>query len=447
MSEFYFMPIDYQSSSLTLYAFSAHRFCACFPPLLLNIRHQGAKMKKSAFENTQADILDRKQAENELKENLQAFMRTARDGFHIINSEGLLLEANQSFLNMLGYDESVVGHLHVDNWHATDDREFVRSKMAELFQQDTTAIFETKHRRKDGSLLDVEVSVSIFRRDGEPLMFAASRDITERKAVAMALTIANKELTFQNEEKEKRAAELAIANKELTFQNEEKEKRAAELAIANKELAFQNEEKEKRAAELAIANKELQDSLDDTVQAISIMVEMRDPYTAGHENRVAELSVAIAGEMGLPDEQIHSIHLGGMIHDLGKIQIPAEILSMPRRLTENEYNLVKGHPQAGYDILKDIDFPWPIAQMVLQHHERIDGSGYPQGLKGEAILLEARILCVADVVEAMSSHRPYRPGMGIEVALNEIKKNRGNLYDAKVVDACLKLFGEGRFKF
>ena len=404
-------------------------------------------MKKSAFENTQADILDRKQAENELKENLQAFMRTARDGFHIINSEGLLLEANQSFLNMLGYDESVVGHLHVDNWHATDDREFVRSKMAELFQQDTTAIFETKHRRKDGSLLDVEVSVSIFRRDGEPLMFAASRDITERKAVAMALTIANKELTFQNEEKEKRAAELAIANKELTFQNEEKEKRAAELAIANKELAFQNEEKEKRAAELAIANKELQDSLDDTVQAISIMVEMRDPYTAGHENRVAELSVAIAGEMGLPDEQIHSIHLGGMIHDLGKIQIPAEILSMPRRLTENEYNLVKGHPQAGYDILKDIDFPWPIAQMVLQHHERIDGSGYPQGLKGEAILLEARILCVADVVEAMSSHRPYRPGMGIEVALNEIKKNRGNLYDAKVVDACLKLFGEGRFKF
>jgi HD-GYP domain-containing protein (c-di-GMP phosphodiesterase class II) len=120
---------------------------------------------------------------------------------------------------------------------------------------------------------------------------------------------------------------------------------------------------------------------------------------------------------------------------------------MPRRLTEIEYSLIKIHPQAGYDILKDIDFPWPIAQMVLQHHERIDGSGYPQGLKGEAILLEARILCVADVVEAMSSHRPYRPGLGIDTALNEIRKGRDVIYDPVVVDACLKLFGEGRFKF
>jgi PAS domain S-box-containing protein len=192
---------------------------------------------------------------------------------------------------------------------------------------------------------------------------------------------------------------------------------------------------------------QLQDSLEDTVKAISTIVEMRDPYTAGHQNKVAELAVAIAKEMGMPDEQVHGIHLAGVVHDLGKIQVPAEILSMPRRLTEIEYSFIKGHPQAGYDILKDIDFPWPIAQMVLQHHERMDGSGYPQGLKGDQILLGARILCVADVVEAMSSHRPYRAGLGIEVALNEIEKNRGTLYDAKVVDACLKLFGEGRFNF
>lgn len=192
---------------------------------------------------------------------------------------------------------------------------------------------------------------------------------------------------------------------------------------------------------------QLEDNLEDTVKAISTIVEMRDPYTAGHETKVAELAVAIAREMGLPDELVHGIHLGGMVHDLGKIQVPAEILSMPRRLTEIEYSLIKGHPQAGYDILKDIDFPWPIAQIVLQHHERMDGSGYPQGLRGDSILIEARILCVADVVEAMSSHRPYRAGLGIEAALNEIRKNRGTLYDAAVVDACLRLFGEGRFKF
>jgi PAS domain S-box-containing protein len=192
---------------------------------------------------------------------------------------------------------------------------------------------------------------------------------------------------------------------------------------------------------------QLQDNLEGTVKAITKMVEMRDPYTAGHEVRVAELATAIAKEMGLTDEQVHGIHLGGMVHDLGKIQIPAEILSMPRRLTEIEYGLIKIHPQAGYNILKDIDFPWPIAQMVLQHHERIDGSGYPQGLKGESILIEARILCVADVVEAMSAHRPYRPGLGIEAALNEIKKGSGTIYDTEVVDVCLKLFGEGRFKF
>ena len=192
---------------------------------------------------------------------------------------------------------------------------------------------------------------------------------------------------------------------------------------------------------------QLESNLEGTIKAMTRVVELRDPYTAGHETRVAELAVAIAKEMGLTDEQVHGIHLAGEVHDLGKIQIPAEILSMPRRLTEIEYSLIKGHPQAGYDILKDIDFPWPIAQMVLQHHERIDGSGYPQGLKGDEILLEARILCVADVVEAMSSHRPYRPGLGIDVALDEIKKGRGTIYDPQVVDACMALFREQGYKF
>jgi len=190
---------------------------------------------------------------------------------------------------------------------------------------------------------------------------------------------------------------------------------------------------------------QLQDSLEDTMRAIAGIVEMRDPYTAGHQIRVADLAAAIARQMRLPEEQAHVIHLAGTVHDLGKINIPAEILSKPGKISDIEFSLIKIHPQAGYDILKGIDFPWPIAQMVLQHHERMDGSGYPQGIKGEDILLEARILAVADVVEAISAHRPYRAGLGIDVALEEIAKNRGKFYDPQAVDACLALFREQHY--
>lgn len=188
---------------------------------------------------------------------------------------------------------------------------------------------------------------------------------------------------------------------------------------------------------------QLQNNLEDTVSAISTIVELRDPYTAGHQLRVADIACAIAGKMGLSDERVHGLHIAGIVHDLGKIQIPAEILSKPGRLSDIEYRLIKAHPQAGYDILKGIDFPWPVAEAVLQHHERMDGSGYPQGLKGDDILMEARILCVADVLEAMASHRPYRPGLGVEVALAEIVKGRATLYDKEVVDACVAVFREG----
>jgi PAS domain S-box-containing protein len=191
--------------------------------------------------------------------------------------------------------------------------------------------------------------------------------------------------------------------------------------------------------------KQLRDGLEGTVQAVSAMVEMRDPYTAGHERRVAELACAIAVEMGLDEERVRGIHLAGTVHDLGKIQIPAEILSKPGRLTEVEFSLIRQHPKTGYEILKNIEFPWPIAQMILQHHERMDGSGYPQGLKGDEILIEARILAVSDVVEAMASHRPYRPGLGVSSALDEIRKNRGKFYDEHVVDACVKLFEEKQY--
>ena len=182
------------------------------------------------------------------------------------------------------------------------------------------------------------------------------------------------------------------------------------------------------------------DSLVDTIQAIARTVEKRDPYTAGHQQRVAELASAIGREMGLAPERIEGLRLGALIHDIGKIYIPAEILNRPGRLSSAEFEIIKTHPEVGYDIVKDVTFPWPVAEMILQHHERLDGSGYPRGLKGEEIVPEARIMAVADVVEAITSHRPYRPGHGIDRALEEIRTRRGTVYDPDVVDACLQLF-------
>ena len=177
------------------------------------------------------------------------------------------------------------------------------------------------------------------------------------------------------------------------------------------------------------------------------MIEAKDPYTAGHQQRVSQLAIAIAKELNLPPDKIEGIRIASLIHDIGKISIPTEILSKSTTLSDIEFSLIKYHSQIGYDILKSIDFAFPIAKIVLQHHEKLDGSGYPNNLKGDEILLKAKIICVADVVEAMSSHRPYRPALGIDAALEEISKNRGILYDPEVVDVCLKLFKKEGFKF
>ena len=179
-----------------------------------------------------------------------------------------------------------------------------------------------------------------------------------------------------------------------------------------------------------------------TIKVMVSAVEVRDPYTAGHQLRSADLARSIATEMGLSQEKIDGIRLAAFIHDIGKLSIPAEILSKPTKLTNVEFSLIKEHARIGYEMLKNVESPWPIAQIVYQHHERMDGSGYPRNLKGDEIILEARIMAVADVVEAMASHGPYRPGLGIEAALEEIKKNKGIFYDDAVADACLKLFRE-----
>ena len=283
----------------------------------------------------------------------------------------------------------------------------------------------------------------------------------EKAKRAAELVIANEDLAYQNaekakrvdelkianEEKAKRAAELIIANEELVYQNEEKAKRVAELVIANEEkakradeLVIANEEKAKRAAELVIAmevkakmvaelmiskleainNEKLQLSLMETIDIARSLVELRDPYTAGHEKHVGDLAKAIGAEMGLDKEHQQGLMVAGYLHDLGKIIVPIEILCKPTKLSPEEYNLVKNHVQAGYNLLKGVKFPWPINDPVLQHHERLDGSGYPNGLKGDQISLEGRIMAVADVIDAMGCNRPYRISPGIEKGLAEM---------------------------
>jgi len=220
----------------------------------------------------------------------------------------------------------------------------------------------------------------------------------------------------------------------------------ARLKRVLSERASKNDRK-KALEDLKLNLDKLRRAMEGIVQAISITVEMRDPYTAGHQQRVADLACAIASAMGLSDDEIYGLRMASVIHDLGKITVPAEILSKPGQLSDLEYELIKSHVQAGYDILKQIEFPWPLADIILQHHERMDGSGYPNGLKDEQILLAARILSVADVFETIASHRPYRPSLGQPRALEELRDNRGKLYDRRVVDVCLSLIEEKRFQF
>jgi PAS domain S-box-containing protein/putative nucleotidyltransferase with HDIG domain len=203
----------------------------------------------------------------------------------------------------------------------------------------------------------------------------------------------------------------------------------------------------KSEEELKQSYQRLKKTMDAAIDTMSKIIEAKDPYTSDHQHRVCQLAVPLARELGLPEDKIEGIRIASLIHDIGKIGLPTEILSKPVKLNDIEFSLIKGHSQIGYDILKSIDFSYPIAQIVLQHHERLNSSGYPNKLKGDEILLEARILGVADVVEAMSSFRPYRPALGIDAALEEITQNKGILYDPEVVDACLRLFKEKGFKF
>jgi len=221
---------------------------------------------------------------------------------------------------------------------------------------------------------------------------------------------------------------------------------AEDLAFGIVTLRTRDERERLEAAEHEGAER-LKRALLGTIQAVAVTVEKRDPYTAGHQQRVARLAVAIARELGWPPDQIEGVRLGGMIHDIGKIYVPAEILNRPGKLSELESGIIKRHPEVGYEILAGVELPWPVAQIILQHHERLDGSGYPKGLKGDQIIPEARLLAVADSVEAMAAHRPYRAALGLEAGLEEIRQQRGTLYDADMVDACLRVLRERGFSF
>jgi putative nucleotidyltransferase with HDIG domain len=225
------------------------------------------------------------------------------------------------------------------------------------------------------------------------------------------------------------------------------EQRTAELRKSNEKLRIEVESRKRIQHELQRSFENLKKVMNGTIQAIALTVEKRDPYTSGHQQRVAQLARATAAELGMSAEQIESVYMAAAIHDIGKISLPAEILSKPGTLSDIEVSLIQAHSQAGFDILKEVEFPWNIAEIVLQHHERMDGSGYPNGISADDILFETRIVSVADVVETMASHRPYRPSIGIDKALEEITQNKGKLYDPRVVDACLVLLTQKGFEF
>jgi putative nucleotidyltransferase with HDIG domain len=252
------------------------------------------------------------------------------------------------------------------------------------------------------------------------------------------------QIKFETERKKKEAEIYRLKNIELQKEISDR------ISIEDELRKHQNQLEEminERTVELIKSFNKLERGFQGTIILVSKITELRDPYTSGHQIRVAKLASAIAREMKLPEEKVEAIHIASLVHDIGKINVPQEILSKPGVLSDLEMRMIQIHPQAGCDILSEINFPWPIAEIVREHHEHYDGSGYPQGLKADSIMIEARIICVADVIEAMSSHRPYRPVLGLENAVREITDNRDVLYDRDVVNACRRVIIDKGFNF
>jgi len=344
------------------------------------------------YQSSVLDISERKRAEESLK-NAEAHSRgiieSAKDAFISMNSSGIITEWNPEAERMFGFcKEEAIGN------------KLSETVIPEEYRAMHTRGLERHLETGESKVLNKPLQIHGLHKDGHLFPIELS----------IAPLIDNQSLTFN------------AFIRDLTEHHEAQEKlRESEAALKN--------------------------SLIGTIGAICKAVEARDPYTSGHQLRVSRLAKSIAQELGFDSDQIEGVKVGAMIHDIGKIQTPSEILSKPSTLNKLEYQIIQTHANTGYEILKDVDFPWPVADIAHQHHEHLDGSGYPQGLKGDEICIEARIIAVADTVEAVASHRPYRPSLGTEAALNEISANRGTWYDPDVVDACLKLFKEEKFAF
>ena len=424
---------------------------------------------------------------------------------------GMIIDCNNSLAAMVGRDRAELIGQHQAVLHPlTGDKPELSTTFRQHLADKTGRILETQIVTKTGEIRDVEIKANLLNLRGRKMLQGIFRDMTERKRAEEGLRKSEErfKLIFEyapdacylnelggdfiagNKAAEKitgyareeliggsflklgllsldqlpKAGILLAKNAlgsptgpdEFILKRKSGDQVAVEISthpveIENRTvvlgIARDITERKKAENELRQASHKIRQALGSIVDVVTATVEMKDPYTAGHQRRVADLARAIATEMNLSKDQIEGIRIAGTIHDLGKLFIPGEILSKPGRLNEYEFNLIRLHSQVGFDILKDIVFPWPIAQIVYQHHERMDGSGYPMELKGEQILIEARILAVADVLEAMSSHRPYRPALGIVAALEEIEKNRNILYDPDVVSTCLTLFREKGFSF
>jgi PAS domain S-box-containing protein len=342
------------------------------------------------FNGIMQDITERKRAEEALREfegKYRNILEKIEDGYFEVDLAGNFTFFNPSLCRILGYPREEMRGMNNRAYMDAENATKCFRAFTEVYMTGVpTKGFEWEIIRKDGARGYLEVSISIIVGPGEkPTGFCGiARDVTERKKA---------------------------------------------------------EERQKETLE------SLRKALGTTIQVMVSAVEMRDSSTAGHQIRAADLARTITTEMGLPQEKIDIIRMAGSVHDIGKLFIPAEILSKPAKLSEMEFALIKEHAQKGYEILLKTQAPWSLAETVYQHHERMDGSGYPRNLKGEEILIEARILAVADVVEAMASHRPCRPALGMKAALEEIEKNKETLYDATVVDACLKVFRENGYQF
>jgi len=334
---------------------------------------------KSAYIAALRDIADRKNAEAETRRQqarIRSVFEHSREGMVTLDTEDRIVTVNRSFETLFGYTEEELRGRNIVECLAPGQDDVTSQNVKETVR--LSIGMEAHRRRKDGTMIDVSISGGPIVVDGEREgFFVIYRDIGKQKQ-----------------------AEREIMRNYETIQS----------------------------------------VLEGTAQALATAVELRDPYTAGHQHRVTRLACAIADEINLDDDHVKGIRIAASIHDIGKIHVPAEILSKPDALTDMEFNIVKLHPRVGYGLLKNIDFPWPIADIIHQHHERLDGSGYPQGLTEKDILTESKVLSVADVVEAMISHRPYRTALGIDAALDEIRAGRGTKYDARAVDACVTLF-------